>query len=43
MLEVFTHWGEEYGRLVEVFVDGTWWTMVDYLRPTKEIEERFKD
>jgi len=26
-----------------VFVDGTWWTMVDYLRPTKEIEERFKD
>jgi len=28
---VFTSWGEAYGRLVEVFVDGTWWTVGDYL------------
>lgn len=28
---IFTGWGEAYGRLVEVFVDGTWWTVGDYL------------
>jgi chlorosome envelope protein E len=28
---VFTNWGEAYGRLVETYIDGTWWTVGDYL------------
>ena len=28
---IFTNWGEAYGRLVETYIDGTWWTVGDYL------------
>jgi chlorosome envelope protein E len=28
---LFTNFGAAYGRLVEVYVDGTWWTVGDYL------------
>ncbi|NTV17418.1 MAG: hypothetical protein HGB09_08250 [Chlorobiaceae bacterium] len=28
---VFTRWGVAYGRSEKVFVDGTWWTVGDYL------------
>ena len=28
---VFTNWGEAYGRLVETYIDGSWWTVGDYL------------
>ncbi len=78
---IFTNWGEAYGRLVETYIDGTWWTVGDYLenvgkgtkrllvnaypflyggtsssvfkgsspkdggfaKPTKDVEQRFKD
>ncbi len=28
---VFTNWGRAYGRFVEVFIDGHWWVMGDYM------------
>ena len=78
---IFTNWGGAYGRLVETYIDGTWWSVGDYLenvgkgtkrllvnaypfiyggtsssafkgsspkaagfaKPTKDIEQRFKD
>jgi len=76
---VFSNWGVAYGRFVEVFIDGHWWVMGDYMenvgkttkrllknaypflyggsssfsgsspeasgyaKPSKDIEQRFKD
>ncbi|MBC8524087.1 MAG: bacteriochlorophyll c-binding family protein [Chlorobium phaeobacteroides] len=77
----FTDWAVAYGKIVEIFTDGHWWVMADYMegvgksskrllknaypyikegttsaglqgsspetsgyaRPTKAVEQRFKD
>lgn len=28
---LFTNFGSAYGRMVETYIDGTWWTVGDYL------------
>ncbi len=37
---VFTNWGEAYGRFVEVFIDGHWWVMGDYMENVGKTTKR---